>query len=200
MYLDLYRLKALPFRLSPDASFLYASAPHQAARDAMASAVARPDGIVVIVGDIDVEKTRAAVAQRAADDLLHLAFVEVNAGPEHRRRLKLQAPSSKLQAPSSKARRLGARLLLLPSRGRGGHRHRRGRDRGGGSVGGRGRVWPRPGGERPVGRAADEVRQAGEVRAASRHGTQAAPVLDIAGLPSAFPFHEPKIPSVPKRA
>ncbi len=57
MYLDLFRLKALPFRLSPDASFLYPSRPHDEARASMAAAVERPDGIVVITGDTGAGKT-----------------------------------------------------------------------------------------------------------------------------------------------
>jgi type II secretory pathway predicted ATPase ExeA len=57
MYLDLFRLKALPFRLSPDASYLYSSGPHDEARACMAAAVERPDGIVVITGDTGAGKT-----------------------------------------------------------------------------------------------------------------------------------------------
>lgn len=59
-------------------------------------------------------QARPAVLQRAADDLLHLAFVQVNAGTEHARSLKLQAPSSKLQA--AKARRHGGRFRRMAFR------------------------------------------------------------------------------------
>lgn len=57
MYLDLFRLKALPFRLSPDAGFLYACEGHAAARTAMQASVENPDGVLVITGDTGAGKT-----------------------------------------------------------------------------------------------------------------------------------------------
>ena len=57
MYLDLFELKALPFRLSPEAASLYPSAPHAEARARMAAALEQPTGIVVITGDTGAGKT-----------------------------------------------------------------------------------------------------------------------------------------------
>jgi hypothetical protein len=41
------------------------------------------------------------VAQRAANNLLHLAFMQVNARTKHSVRLKFQVPSSKFQTCAS---------------------------------------------------------------------------------------------------
>ena len=57
MYLDLFQLKALPFRLSPDPQYLYLSAQHAAVRQRMAAALAEPQGVLVITGDTGVGKT-----------------------------------------------------------------------------------------------------------------------------------------------
>jgi hypothetical protein len=40
---------------------------------------------------------RAGIAERAADDLLHFAFMQVNARTEHGRKLKFHGRSSKSQ-------------------------------------------------------------------------------------------------------
>ena len=57
MYLDLFRLKELPFRLSPDPQFLYLSAHHGRAKAYMESAIWFTDGFVVITGEIGSGKT-----------------------------------------------------------------------------------------------------------------------------------------------
>ncbi len=57
MYLDLFQLTALPFRLSPDPAFLYPSAQHAAAREALDAAVRQPDGILVLTGETGAGKT-----------------------------------------------------------------------------------------------------------------------------------------------
>ena len=57
MYLELFRLKELPFRLSPDPQFLYLSAHHGRAKAYMESTIWFTDGFVVITGDIGSGKT-----------------------------------------------------------------------------------------------------------------------------------------------
>jgi len=57
MYLELFRLKELPFRLSPDPQFLYLSKQHARAKAYMESTIWFTDGFVVITGDIGSGKT-----------------------------------------------------------------------------------------------------------------------------------------------
>ena len=57
MYLDLFKLKELPFRLSPDPQFLYLSKAHARAKAYMESTVWFTDGFVVITGEIGSGKT-----------------------------------------------------------------------------------------------------------------------------------------------
>ncbi|MBS0373018.1 MAG: AAA family ATPase [Proteobacteria bacterium] len=57
MYLDLFRLKELPFRLSPDPQFLYLSKHHSRAKAYMESTIWFTDGFVVITGEIGSGKT-----------------------------------------------------------------------------------------------------------------------------------------------
>jgi general secretion pathway protein A len=57
MYLDLFRLKELPFRLSPDPEFLYLSKQHARAKAYMESTIWFTDGFVVITGEIGSGKT-----------------------------------------------------------------------------------------------------------------------------------------------
>ncbi len=57
MYLDLFRLKELPFRLSPDPQFLYLSKHHARAKAYMESTIWFTDGFVVITGEIGAGKT-----------------------------------------------------------------------------------------------------------------------------------------------
>jgi len=57
MYLDLFRLKELPFRLSPDPQFLYLSSHHARAKAYMESTIWFTDGFVVITGEIGSGKT-----------------------------------------------------------------------------------------------------------------------------------------------
>ena len=57
MYLDLFRLKELPFRLSPDPQFLYLSKQHARAKAYMESTIWFTDGFVVITGEIGSGKT-----------------------------------------------------------------------------------------------------------------------------------------------
>ncbi len=57
MYLDLFNLRELPFRLSPDPEFLYLSKAHARAKAYMESTVWFTDGFVVITGEIGCGKT-----------------------------------------------------------------------------------------------------------------------------------------------
>jgi type II secretory pathway predicted ATPase ExeA len=57
MYLELFKLQDLPFRLSPDPSFLYLSKHHARAKAYMESTIWFTDGFVVITGEIGSGKT-----------------------------------------------------------------------------------------------------------------------------------------------
>ena len=57
MYLELFNLKELPFRLSPDPEFLYLSKGHARAKAYMESTIWFTDGFVVITGEIGSGKT-----------------------------------------------------------------------------------------------------------------------------------------------
>jgi general secretion pathway protein A len=57
MYTDLFKLKELPFRLSPDPEFLYLSKNHSRAKAYMESTIWFTDGFVVITGEIGAGKT-----------------------------------------------------------------------------------------------------------------------------------------------
>ncbi len=57
MYLEIFKLKELPFRLSPDPQFLYLSKQHARAKAYMESTIWFTDGFVVITGEIGSGKT-----------------------------------------------------------------------------------------------------------------------------------------------
>jgi type II secretory pathway predicted ATPase ExeA len=57
MYLELFQLTELPFRLSPDPQFLYLSKQHARAKAYMESTIWFTDGFVVISGEIGAGKT-----------------------------------------------------------------------------------------------------------------------------------------------
>ncbi len=57
MYLELFKLQELPFRLSPDPQFLYLSKQHARAKAYMESTIWFTDGFVVISGEIGAGKT-----------------------------------------------------------------------------------------------------------------------------------------------
>ncbi len=57
MYLKLFKLKELPFRLSPDPQFLYLSKAHARAKAYLESTIWFTDGFVVITGEIGSGKT-----------------------------------------------------------------------------------------------------------------------------------------------
>jgi general secretion pathway protein A len=57
MYLELFQLNELPFRLSPDPQFLYLSKAHARAKAYMESTIWFTDGFVIITGEIGSGKT-----------------------------------------------------------------------------------------------------------------------------------------------
>jgi general secretion pathway protein A len=57
MYCELFKLTEMPFRLTPDPQFLFASKQHARARAYMESTIWLADGFVVITGDIGSGKT-----------------------------------------------------------------------------------------------------------------------------------------------
>jgi general secretion pathway protein A len=57
MYLDIFKLQELPFRLSPDPAFLYLSKNHARAKAYMESTIWFTDGFVIITGEIGAGKT-----------------------------------------------------------------------------------------------------------------------------------------------
>lgn len=57
MYLELFKLRELPFRLSPDPQFLYLSKNHSRAKAYMESTIWFTDGFVVLTGEIGSGKT-----------------------------------------------------------------------------------------------------------------------------------------------
>jgi type II secretory pathway predicted ATPase ExeA len=57
MYLDHFKIKELPFRLSPDPAFLFMSRNHSRAKAYMESTIWFTDGFVVITGEIGSGKT-----------------------------------------------------------------------------------------------------------------------------------------------
>jgi general secretion pathway protein A len=72
MYRDFYGLKSSPFQITPDPTFLFWSASHKAALEAMMSGIATRQGLVAITGAPGVGKTtlvRAYVARVAPPQL-----------------------------------------------------------------------------------------------------------------------------------
>src|SRR5215831_10235074 len=57
MYAESFKLRELPFRLSPDPQFLYLSRAHSRAKAYMESTIWFTDGFVVITGEIGSGKT-----------------------------------------------------------------------------------------------------------------------------------------------
>jgi general secretion pathway protein A len=82
MYLELFKLRELPFRLTPDPSFLYLSKHHARAKAYMESIVWYTDGFVVITGEIGSGKTTLieTFAQELEKDVVvaHINQTQVN--------------------------------------------------------------------------------------------------------------------------
>jgi general secretion pathway protein A len=77
MYEDFYHLKAKPFQLSPDPSFLFASHSHRRAMAYLVYGVHQSEGFIVITGEIGAGKTMlaSALARKMASKDLVLAQV-----------------------------------------------------------------------------------------------------------------------------
>jgi type II secretory pathway predicted ATPase ExeA len=73
MYLELFKLHDLPFRLSPDPQFLYLSKQHARAKAYMESTIWFTDGFVVITGEIGAGKT--TLIETFLHELQHDAIV-----------------------------------------------------------------------------------------------------------------------------
>ena len=113
MYLDFYQLKSAPFQSIPDPTWLFGSASHQAALDALAAGIATRQGFVVITGAPGVGKTTVVHA--------YLAHV---APPQHTTVVLWQAHLAFRELLALLARRfevpvqmdaLGAMLTQLPA-------------------------------------------------------------------------------------
>jgi general secretion pathway protein A len=77
MYLDFYRLKSVPFQITPDPTFLFLSGSHKAALEAMASGIEVRQGFVAIMGAKGVGKTtlvRSYLARVAPPQLTTIVF------------------------------------------------------------------------------------------------------------------------------
>ncbi|MES1196879.1 MAG: AAA family ATPase, partial [Steroidobacter sp.] len=108
MYLDLFKLNQLPFRLTPDPAFLYMSRNHARAKAYMESTIWFTDGFVIITGEIGAGKTTlietflkelekdVVVAlvkqtQLSATEFLQAVLVEFGIQPFHMKKVELLA-------------------------------------------------------------------------------------------------------------
>lgn len=91
MYIDFYRLRGRPFRLSPDHHFFFGSRPHRRAMAYLTYGLSQREGFIVITGEIGIGKTtlidyllssldrstlitaKIATTQLDADNLLRMA-------------------------------------------------------------------------------------------------------------------------------
>jgi len=106
MYLELFKLKELPFRLSPDPQFLYLSKQHARAKAYMESTIWFTDGFVVITGEIgsgkttliesflkevpgDVVVAQINQTQVSAVDFLRAVLVQFGFSPHHMHKAEL---------------------------------------------------------------------------------------------------------------
>jgi type II secretory pathway predicted ATPase ExeA len=127
MYLELFRLKELPFRLSPDPQFLYLSKHHARAKAYMESTVWFTDGFVVLTGEIGSGKTTlietflqeldkdVIVAQISQTQLSPIAFlqsvlVQFGFSPFRMRKAELLATLNQFLVEQFAA---GRKLLLI---------------------------------------------------------------------------------------
>jgi general secretion pathway protein A len=81
MYLDFYRLKSPPFQITPDPTFLFLSASHKAALEAMTAGIAARRGFVVITGAKGVGKTMLVRAYLARVAPPQLTTIVLGQGP-----------------------------------------------------------------------------------------------------------------------
>jgi general secretion pathway protein A len=108
MYLELFKLKELPFRLSPDPAFLYLSKNHARAKAYMESTIWFTDGFVIITGEIGAGKTtlietflselekdvvvaQVNQTQLSANEFLQSVLVQFGFEPFHMKKAELLA-------------------------------------------------------------------------------------------------------------
>jgi type II secretory pathway predicted ATPase ExeA len=106
MYLDFFKLKEFPFRLTPDTEFLYMSSAHARAKAYMDYTVWNREGFVIITGEIGCGKTTliqkllleldenvlvAKVFQTQLDEVefLQAVLVEFGLNPFHAKKVEL---------------------------------------------------------------------------------------------------------------
>jgi type II secretory pathway predicted ATPase ExeA len=106
MYLDFFKLREFPFRLTPDTEFLYMSSAHSRAKAYMDYTVWNRDGFVVITGEIGSGKTTliqkllselddsvlvAKIFQTQLDEVefLQAVLVEFGLNPFHAKKVEL---------------------------------------------------------------------------------------------------------------
>ena len=106
MYLDFFKLKEFPFRLTPDTDFLYMSEAHARAKAYMDYTIWNRDGFVVITGEIGCGKTSllqkllteldenvlvAKIFQTQLDEVefLQAVLVEFGLNPFHAKKVEL---------------------------------------------------------------------------------------------------------------
>lgn len=106
MYLDFFKLREFPFRLTPDTEFLYMSGAHSRAKAYMDYTVWNRDGFVVITGEIGSGKTTliqkllselddtvlvAKIFQTQLDEVefLQAVLVEFGLNPFHAKKVEL---------------------------------------------------------------------------------------------------------------
>src|SRR2546421_8601186 len=124
MYLEPFKLKELPFRLSPDPQFLYLSKQHARAKAYMESTIWFTDGFVVITGEIgsgkttliesflkevpaDVVVAQINQTQVSAIDFLQAVLVQFGFSPFKMRKAELISTVNNFLVEQSAARRKG---------------------------------------------------------------------------------------------
>ncbi|NNF67038.1 MAG: FHA domain-containing protein [Gammaproteobacteria bacterium] len=84
MYLDLFNLQTHPFRLTPDAEFLYLSSQHARAKACIEQAGNRRDALVLITGEVGCGKSVLVnrVIAEMSDDVALARLTQTNLDPE----------------------------------------------------------------------------------------------------------------------
>jgi general secretion pathway protein A len=127
MYLELFKLRELPFRLSPDPQFLYLSKAHARAKAYMESTIWFSDGFVIVTGEIGSGKTtliETFVSELGADvtvaqinqtqvtaiEFLQAVLVQFGRNPFHMKKAELLATLNAFLAEQYAA---GRKVLLI---------------------------------------------------------------------------------------
>src|ERR1043165_2656425 len=78
MYLDFYKLAAMPFQLTPDSQFFFESHEHKRAMAHLVYGLAQEEGFIVITGEIGAGKTM--LVERLWSQLTDGNFLAVRIG------------------------------------------------------------------------------------------------------------------------